>query len=250
MPHAQTELHAVHRLFDYRQSLATKPYASRGMKVSRCRRCLLPEKVCTCAWRKPCQSQAAFALVMYDAEVLKPSNSGRLIADLIPDTHAFLWSRTQPDQQLIALLSDDRYQPYLVFPGEYAQQQRVINDFTDEVPLLHRNHKTPLFVLLDGCWREAVKMFRKSPYLQHLPMLSFQSDMLANYRLRKGKRDFQLGTAEVASLVLQAFGETANAEALAAWFDLFVECTLWSRSQNKWASLERIDELRQRVAQR
>ncbi|QSX32010.1 DTW domain-containing protein [Shewanella avicenniae] len=250
MPVAEQSLHAVHRLFDYRQSISTKPYASRGNKVCRCRRCLLPAAVCTCAWRRPCVSNAAFALVMYDSEVLKPSNSGRLIADLIPDTHAFLWSRTEPSAELLALLADSRYQAYLVFPGEYALEQRVVEDFSSELPQLAASGKTPLFILLDGCWREAVKMFRKSPYLQQLPMLSFRSEALANYRLRKGKRDFQMGTAEVASLVLEAWGEADNAAALDSWFNLFVECTLWSRTQNKSASLQRIAELQQQVLQR
>lgn len=256
---AQQAPHAVNRLFDYRQSLATKPYASRGNKVLRCRRCLLPHDVCTCAWRQPCQSNAAFALVMYDTEVLKPSNSGRLIADLIPDTHAFLWSRTQPDANLLALLADPQYQPYLVFPAEYALvQQQVVeqllpstNSAQSGAPnITAAAAKTPLFVLLDGCWREAVKMFRKSPYLHTIPMLSFSPESIAHYRLRKGQRDFQLGTAEVAVLALQACGETANAEALADWFNLFVECTLWHRSNNKTASLEKIAELRAIVATR
>ncbi len=109
--------HAVHRLYEYRQSLSTKPYASRGKNLVRCGRCLLEQSFCTCEHRRLLPCEAAFALLMYDAEVLKPSNSGRLIADLIPDTHAFLWSRTQPDPQLLALLENPDYQPYLVFPG-------------------------------------------------------------------------------------------------------------------------------------
>ncbi|WP_417760678.1 tRNA-uridine aminocarboxypropyltransferase [Shewanella sp.] len=246
---AQQPLHAVHRLFDYRQSLATRPYASRGNKVVRCRRCMLPQTVCTCAWRKPCHSNAAFALVMYDTEVLKPSNSGRLIADLIPDTYAFLWSRTAPDAGLLALLADPQYQPYLVFPAEYAlEQQQVVAQLPQAIE--GASAQKPLFILLDGCWREAVKMFRKSPYLQTLPMLSFSPESIAHYRLRKGQRDFQLGTAEVAVLALQACGEQASAAALADWFNLFVECTLWARCRDKMASMDSIAALRELVAQR
>ena len=255
---AEQPPHAVHRLFDYRQLIATRPYASRGNKVLRCRRCLLPQTVCTCAWRQPCESNAAFALVMYDTEVLKPSNSGRLIADLIPDTHAFLWSRTAPDAGLLTLLADPQYQAYLVFPAEYAlAEQQVVEQLLptelnssagEEGTGTCEQAKKPLFILLDGCWREAVKMFRKSPYLQTIPMLSFSPENIAHYRLRKGQRDFQLGTAEVAVLALQAFGETENAAALDAWFNLFVECTLWNRSNDKITSMEKIAELRDIVA--
>lgn len=225
--------HAVHRLHAYRQSIATRPYAARGMKVQRCGNCLLPQQICTCGSRKLLQSQTAFALVMYDTEVLKPSNSGRLIADLIPDTHAFLWSRTQPDPQLLALLQQPEYQPFLVFPGDYALPGQQIIEVQPQMPplaLRFDQARTPLFVLLDGCWREAVKMFRKSPYLQQLPLISFHPDTLASYQLRKGQREFQLGTAEVAAMALAAWGEQANATMLQLWFSIFVEATLWSRS--------------------
>ncbi|MDF0534362.1 DTW domain-containing protein [Shewanella sp. A32] len=226
-------MHAVHRLHAYRQAIATKPYASRGMKVKRCPFCLLPAEVCTCASRKLLATDSAFALVMYDTEVLKPSNSGRLIADLIPDTHAFLWSRTQPDRHLLQLLTDPTYQPFVVFPGDYAlpgQQVIEVSPTTSSLKNSFPDGKKPLFVLLDGCWREAVKMFRKSPYLQQLPVLSFHPDTLADYQLRKGQRDFQLGTAEVASLVLEVWGESNNARAMQLWFRVFVESSMWSRS--------------------
>ncbi|MFQ6372356.1 tRNA-uridine aminocarboxypropyltransferase [Shewanella sp. YIC-542] len=239
-------LHAVHRLHAYRKSIATRPYAARGMKVRRCDRCLLPLQVCTCPSCRRLASATAFALVMYDTEVLKPSNSGRLIADLIPDTHAFLWSRTNPDPQLLALLANPDYQPFLVFPGDYALPSQQVIEVLPDMPPLARQYATgkkPLFILLDGCWREAVKMFRKSPYLQSLPMLSFHPDTLARYQLRKGQREFQLGTAEVAALVLDAWGERENAQALQLWFQVFVQASLWSRSARAPECLMRMQTL-------
>lgn len=221
--------HAVHRLYQYRKSISTKPFGARGKKLVRCHLCLLGEQFCTCALRRQLTTQASFLLIMYNDEVLKPTNSGRLIADLIPDTHAYIWSRTEPDAQLLDLLHSPLYQPFLVFPAQYAEQgQTVLN----QVPVATLPQgKRPLFVMLDGSWREAIKMFRKSPYLQALPMLSFDPDTLATYALRKGSHDFQLGTAEVAVLALGAMGEAANANALSAWFDLFVESSLLGRNR-------------------
>ncbi len=40
----------------------------------------------------------------------------------------------------------------------------------------------PLFILLDGTWSEARKMFRKSPYLEHLPVLSLAPEQLSRYK--------------------------------------------------------------------
>lgn len=221
--------HAVHHLYQYRKSISTKPFGARGKKLIRCPLCLLGEQFCTCALRRQLQTQASFLLIMYNDEVLKPTNSGRLIADLIPDTHAYIWSRTEPEAALLALLDSPQYQPYLVFPAQYAEQGQTI---LNQVPMSTLvEGKRPLLIMLDGSWREAIKMFRKSPYLHSLPLLSFDPDTLATYALRKGSHDFQLGTAEVASLALGAIGEAANGKVLSTWFDLFVESSLLGRNR-------------------
>ncbi len=221
--------HAVHRLYEYRKSISTKPFGARGKKLIRCNLCLLGEQFCTCALRRQLTTQASFLLIMYNDEVLKPTNSGRLIADLIPDTHAFLWNRTEPAPELLALLASDQYQPFLVFPAQYADQGQEV---LQQIPMASLSEgKRPLLIMLDGSWREAIKMFRKSPYLQGLPLLSFDPDELATYALRKGSHDFQLGTAEVAALALGAMGEMENGRALTAWFDLFVESSLLGRNR-------------------
>lgn len=234
--------HAVHRLYQYRKAISSRPYMARGKNLVRCELCLLAQKFCTCHARKVLDSKVSFLLIMYDDEVLKPSNSGRLIADLIEDTHAYIWSRTHVNRKVLQLLSDPQYQPYLIFPSEYAEKgQQVVSEIQPHAD----SDKRPLFVLLDGSWREAIKMFRKSPYLHQLPMLSFTPESVATYGLRKGSRDFQLGTAEVASLALGAAGEVNNLQALSAWFDLFIQSSLFSRSRKSTHDTSILDELEQ-----
>ncbi|MFT4929761.1 MAG: DTW domain-containing protein YfiP [Phenylobacterium sp.] len=223
------EQHAVHKLYHYRKALASKPYGSRGKNVTRCELCLLAMRYCTCAVRQQLSSDNTFLLIMYDNEVLKPSNSGRLIADLIPQTHAYIWSRTEVDAQMMALIEDPDYQPLLIFPSEYAHEgQTVLNELN---PVALAEGKKPLFILLDGSWRQAIKMFRKSPYLHQLPMLSFTPETAAKYGLRKNSKDFQLGTAEVAALALGVSGETRNAVSLNAWSELFIQSSIFGRNR-------------------
>ena len=132
---------------------------------------------------------------MADIEPLKPSNTGWLVADMVADTWAFGWARTVVDPALPALLADPQWQPYLVFPGEFVAAGRVV---TDVQPAEPGSIKRPLFVLLDATWPEARKMFRKSPYLDHLPVLSLQSAQLSRYRLRRARRADHFCTSEVA----------------------------------------------------
>ncbi len=242
----QSERHAVHKLYQYRKAISSRPFTARGKNLVRCEACLLAQKYCTCEHRQPLSSNAAFMLIMYDDEVLKPSNSGRLIADLVPDTHAFIWSRTAANRKMLEIIHDDKYQPFVVFPGEYAIDNQTVVDSVSESALgltQAGNKKRPLFIMLDGSWREAIKMFRKSEYLHKFPLLSFKPETTAAYALRKGVRDFQFGTAEVGAMALEAMGEQDNANALNAWFALFVESSLLSRSRQSSNDLSKRDAL-------
>ncbi|AQS36021.1 hypothetical protein Sps_00829 [Shewanella psychrophila] len=240
--------HAIHKLYQYRKAISTRPYGARGKNLIRCELCLLAQTYCTCNSRQQLVSDNAFLLIMYDDEVLKPSNSGRLIADLIPDTHAYIWSRTQANQKMLALIQDPCYQPFVIFPGEYAYpQQTVVSELK---PTALDSDKKPLFIMLDGSWREAIKMFRKSPYLHDLPLLSFTPETVAKYGLRKGSRDFQLGTAEVAVLAMAASGEKGNAEALSLWFELFIAASMFSRSRQSNKDLTPLNQLSEEFKQK
>ncbi|WP_440873746.1 tRNA-uridine aminocarboxypropyltransferase [Thalassotalea sp. PLHSN55] len=216
-------MHAVERLYRYRKSLSTTEFKARGQRVVRCEKCRVSINYCICDMAPQVESGVSFLLLMYDTEVLKPSNTGRLIADIVPDTHAYLWSRTEPNPDLLALLQDETYQPYVVFPKQYAnEQQQVI-----EKHIPKSADKKPLFIMLDGSWREAKKMFRKSPYLAGFPIVSFdveamaESGIYSRYHLRKAANNNQLATAEVAARVLAMAGELTNADLLDHWFDVF-----------------------------
>jgi DTW domain-containing protein YfiP len=207
--------HAVAHLRDARLALRDKPFVARGSRAPRCPACRVIFSHCLCALRPRVPTRSGMCLIMCDIEPLKPSNTGWLIADVVADTAAFGWTRTAVDPALLTLLADPQWQPYLVFPGEFVAPQRVVT----EVPV--GSGKRPLFVLLDATWPEARKMFRKSPYLDHLPVLSLQPEQLSRYRLRRSTRDDHLCTSEVAALCLALAGEQHAADTLEAYLDVF-----------------------------
>jgi DTW domain-containing protein YfiP len=206
----------VARLGATRLARNTKPFTARSSHKGRCDDCRVMLSHCLCALRPSVATQAGFCLIMCDLEPLKTSNTGWLIADMVADTAAFAWARTAIDPVLLEMLADPQWQPYVVFPGEYVEAaERVV---TTVAPVAG---KRPLFVLLDATWAEARKMFRKSPYLNHLPVLSMQPEQLSNYRLRRSKRDDHLCTSEVAALCLELAGESHAADTLNAYLDVF-----------------------------
>jgi DTW domain-containing protein len=213
--------HAVARLRTARLATSAKPFVARGSGLGRCAGWRLIASHCLCAWRPQKPTRAGVCLIMGDIEALKPSNTGWLVADVVADTWAFKWSRTEVDPGLLALLADPQWQPYLVFPGEFVPPERVVTGLHHAQPA-QASDRRPLFVLLDGTWSEARKMFRKSPYLDHLPVLSLHPEqVVSNYRLRRSFRESHFCTSEVAALCLDLAGESHAAQTLAAWLDVF-----------------------------
>lgn len=201
-------------------SESRREFNARGGKMDRCEQCLIAKHYCICEGAEYASCDAAVCLLMYHNESFKPSNTGRLIAEIVPDNYAFRWDRTSPDPALLALLNNDKYKPFVIFPAEDVETDRVV---TQVEPVAG---KTPLFIFLDGTWREAKKMIRKSPYLDNLPVLSITAQKLSDYRLRVAPHAHQLGTAEVAIMVLALAGEVDASTKLEQHFIKFRDAYL------------------------
>ena len=240
-PHATQ--HAVSRLRAARLARSSKPFLARGgMKGARCPGCRINPAHCICGLQPRLPVHAGVCLLMADIEPLKPSNTGWLIADVVPDTFAFGWTRTEVDPGLIILLADPQWQPCVVFPGEFVTPGRVVNTLPpglagDAHDAQHKPDgpgpagRRPLFILLDATWPEARKMFRKSPYLDALPVLSLQPEQVSRYQLRRSRREDHFCTSEVGALCLELAGDTRAAQALEAWLEVYTHHYLQAKHQ-------------------
>jgi DTW domain-containing protein YfiP len=218
--------HAVSLLRTARLARSAKPFLARGgSRREHCPGCRLVPSHCLCALRPTVPTRTGVCLLMADIEPLKPTNTGWLVADVVPDTFAFGWARTETDPALVALLDDPQWQPFVVFPGEYAAPGRVVHEVQVDA------RKRPLFVLLDATWNEARKMFRRSPVLDRFPVLSLRPEQVSRYVLRRSRRDDHFCTSEVAALCLELAGETRAAALLQAWLDVFTHHYAQARDQ-------------------
>ncbi len=236
-------LHAVARLREKRLERSTRPFLARGgPKGERCFGCRLRLSHCLCSVQVEQVTQAGVCLLMHDSEPLKPSNTGWLIADVVRDTYAFGWKRTEVNPELLALLADPQWQPYVVFPGEFVQPpERVVHEVAPPVaPEAVSGTRRPLFVVLDATWSEASKMFRKSPYLDRFPVLSLHPDHVSRYRLRRSHRGDHFCTSEVAAMCLALAGDRHAAQVLSSWLDVFTHHYMRARDQRppQWDGVE------------
>ena len=198
----------------YQISPHTKPFVARGSRVDRCSSCLLSTRVCICQFKVSYRSPVQFFLLMHHNESFKPTNTGRLIEDCIEGTRRFKWSRTEPCAELLTALSDPSLDPYIVFPEGDDYQERMV-EFTA------KEARKPVFIILDGTWRQARRMFRHSRYLQHLPVIQPKISGASSYKLRKAAVEGQLCTAEVAAVMLAQAGDNNGSVVLSSYFSIF-----------------------------
>lgn len=206
---------------------STTEFSARGKSVIRCEHCQLAVYACICMWQPQLDSSVEFVLLLHRIEIFKPTNTGRLIADLLPtQTHAFCWSRTEPEQILLDLLRDEKRQCFIVFPADTPEAKAKSREVFTELP---NNKKIKTFILLDATWKQSGRMFHLSRWLEHVPCISLPEGVLRGYAVRKSHQDDYFSTAEAAALCLQMAGEQKNSEILLDYFQLFNEHYLSTR---------------------
>lgn len=209
-----------------------REFKARGSFVTRCEACQLPVMNCLCPYQVKAESHAQVWLLTHPLEHFKPTNTGRLIRDVLTTTQVFTWYRVAPDARLLALLEDPRYAPFLIFPDDQADYaDRVVG--LDAVEEAKSQARIPVFIILDGTWRQARRMFRRSVYLDKLPILPLHTERETRYRLRKPASKAHLCTAEVAIELLRQGGDIAAADRLDDYFDVFNDSYAASRLHHK-----------------
>jgi DTW domain-containing protein YfiP len=187
----------------------------RGYRTPRCPDCRVPAVTCICSFRKDIPTSARFWILMHPDELKKPTNTGQLMTDCLPNATIFIWDRLIFPENLINLLRDKKYDPYLIFPDDRPDCQVRVKEFAMD------KDKIPAFLILDGTWKQARKMLRKSEVLQDLPVLPVKTKVKSEYLLRRAADKGMLCTAEVAIELLKLNEEAAAAEALHAYFKIF-----------------------------
>lgn len=228
-------MHKVEQLRRQRLEESQKPFLARGSSLKRCDRCQLGKDHCICQQLISERSGCDLILIMHRNELLKPSNSGRLIADTLPDnTDAYIWSRTDTDPELLQRLDQAGQQCLLVFPPKEDDPQQRLSSPEVKAKLEQdwRDQKITL-ILLDGTWKQARKIHAKSDYLKNIPILMLCeqdiADCAGQYAMRKAHTPSLSSTCEAAIIALNAIGENQASQALLENFTSFNNAYVASR---------------------
>lgn len=173
---------------------------------------------CVCDQLPKLGSSIHLALLMHENEQHRETNTGQWLLKSLPSsTSRHIWQRKAPCPKLLTLLEDTNNQAYLLFPSE----ESIAVEAADLQA--KKNHKTPLFIVLDGTWQEAKKMLRKSPWLQSIPLAHVTPSKASNYQLRRNQEEGHLCTLEVGCEVFRAVGEETQSAQLLQFFDHYMQ---------------------------
>ncbi|MHC1684816.1 MAG: tRNA-uridine aminocarboxypropyltransferase [Clostridiaceae bacterium] len=185
-----------------------------------CNKCGLPEVNCICSEISKIKTRAKIWILSTEKEFYRPSNTARLIKLVNEEsTEIFLWERTKIPKKLIDNLNNEIYEPYLLFP---AEDEETINRKVDYSILDGSIEKIPVFIIIDGTWKEAKKIFKRSEYLRDLPIISLEPNFKSEFDLRKGADSNGLCTIEAAIEVLKLNMESESSKVIYDFYKLFL----------------------------
>lgn len=182
-----------------------------------CNKCGLPIINCICNIVPKVKTKAKIWILSTEREIRRPSNTARLLKLVNSEsTEIILWERTIIPEKLIEAINSGVYETYLLFPIE-----------DDDLPgskfEYKSSEKNPAFIILDGTWKEARKILRKSDYLKNLPRISLNPIYKSEYSLRRGATEGELCTIEAAIEIFKLNYEFENAQLIKGVFDLFIK---------------------------
>lgn len=180
----------------------------------RCLRCQMHASLCVCALIPRVETRTRVVLVIHRYEHRKPSNTGRLALECLPNSALVVRGHEARPSEALAV--DPASQALLLFPHE------------DAVPLEPSSLPVTLIVP-DGTWRQASKVRQRVPGLRELPCVSLPPDVPSIYRLRAEAHGHGLATIEAIARALGILEGRAVREALERVFRTMVERTLWAR---------------------
>ena len=173
-----------------------------------CWDCYKPAKSCFCRGLKSFDTTTRFVLLMHPKEAKKnKTGTGRISHLCLKNSEILVGIDFGENKRFNDLISDNRYLPFVLYPGESSY--RVDRK---EIPigisgLLEEGKKKPLVFILDGTWPCAKKMMLINSKLHDLPRLSFSAsaDLKSQFTIKHQPSPVCLSTIESIFYFLKAW---------------------------------------------
>ena len=193
---------------------------TRSKRSERCHQCRLHTRLCVCGDKPRHDLATRLILVMHHREWTKPTATGPLALAVLANSE--LRIQGDREQQLdFSDLDTPERRTLLLYPGEGAP---VLNrDFLAADP------RPVNLVVADGTWRQASRMGRRLPGLEHAVMVRLPEGAKTCWGVRREFHPEGLATFEAISRALGIIESPEVQESMEGLFSLMVARTLQAR---------------------
>jgi len=170
--------------------------------VSKRKKCTVCEKAlaaCICQHITIINSDIELIILQHPGEVKNAIGTARILNLSLPQCQILIGENFTDNTQLNAILNDPTRQCFLLYPSE---ESIAAEDFAGNESSNRDANIKRTFILLDGTWRKAFKMYQSSSNLQTLPAVRLNAEQASQYTIRQTSIEGGLSTVEAGFLLL------------------------------------------------
>lgn len=193
---------------------------SRSKRSERCPRCRMHAHLCICRSIPRYALATRLVLVMHRREYQKTTATGPLALEALANSELRIHGHQDRPLDLSDLNSPER-RTLLLYPGDGVPPLTGSFLETDSRPVT--------LVVPDGNWRQAARMGRRLPGLEHAEMVRLPEGPRTSWGLRRENHAEGLATFEAIARALGIIESPAVQAGMEALFRLMVQRTLSSR---------------------
>lgn len=170
--------------------------------MSKRKKCTVCDKAlaaCICQHITEIDSDIELIILQHPGEVKNAIGTARILNLSLPQCQIIIGEDFTDNAQLNEILNDLTRQCFLLYPSEesIAAEYLAINESSHRDTDMKRT-----FILLDGTWRKAFKMYQSSINLQKLPAVRLNAEQESQYTIRQTSIEGGLSTVEAGFLLL------------------------------------------------
>ncbi|MBI5743860.1 MAG: DTW domain-containing protein [Elusimicrobia bacterium] len=156
-----------------------------------CYACRRPKKHCLCGSVKSFNTRMRFVILMHDKEAHKQrTGTARIARMCLENAELIIGTDFTRNERVNALLKDPAYSPFVLYPGPQA-----VNFKAPGLAAVAEG-KTLLVFVIDGTWRGAQRVLKKSHNVRALPRLSFYGSYVSQFKIKKQPMEHCVSTIE------------------------------------------------------
>ena len=167
----------------------------------KCWNCRKARRTCYCGLLPELEVQTQFVILQHPKEGRNAIGTGRLAHLALANSLLLQGVDFSEDERLNALLGDPGSSCAILYPGVQSRLLDCLSE-SDRAELMPQGRRFVL-VVIDGTWRSARPILRRSKNLTSLPRVSFSHSNVSGYAgLRKEPRAECLSTVEAIGRVI------------------------------------------------